>query len=64
MKIKLGYAARKFKNWSLYRLAEELNIPQQTVYSWANKRTKPSYKNMDKICEILGCKIEDILEAE
>ena len=64
MKIKLGYASRKFKDWSLYKLANELDIPQQTIYSWAHGRTQPSYKNMDKICEILNCRIEDILEAE
>lgn len=64
MKVKLREASRKFKNWSLYRLAKELNIKGQCVYSWANKRYQITYKNLDRICKILGCKISDILEEE
>lgn len=64
MKIKIKEAAQKFQKWSLYRLAKELDLPQQTVYSWANGRTQPSYENMDKLCDILGCQIADLLESE
>ena len=64
MKIKIKEAAKEKKNYSLYKLAQELNLPQQTVYSWAKGRTQPSYYNMDRLCDVLGCKIEDLLEAE
>ena len=64
MKIKLKEAAKNLKGYSLYRLAIVLNMPQQTIYSWANGRTQPSYENLDKICEALECSIGDILEAE
>ncbi len=64
MKIKIKETAKQKKNFSLYKLAQELNLPQQTVYSWAKGRTQPSYLNLDRICDILECKIEDILEAE
>ena len=64
MKIKIEEAARKYKDWSLYKLAKELNMHQQTVYGWANGRTQPSYENMDKLCSILGCEISDLFEAE
>ena len=64
MKIKIKEYAKDVKNWSLYKLAQELNLPQQTVYSWASGRTEPSFENLDKLCNILNCKIEDILEAE
>lgn len=64
MKVKLKEAAKNFKGYSLYKLATILNIPQQTVYSWAKGRTQPSYENMDKLCSVLECGIEDILEAE
>ena len=55
MKIKIKETAKDKKGWSLYRLAKELNLPQQTVYSWANGRTQPSYENMDRLCEVLEC---------
>jgi len=64
LKIRIKETARKKKSWSLYRLAKELGLPQQTVYSWANGRTQPSYDNMDKLCEILGCTIGDLFESE
>ena len=64
MKIKIKETAKKFQSWSLYRLAKELNLPQQTVYSWANGRTQPSYENMDRLCDILGCEVCDLFESE
>ena len=64
MKIKLKETAKEKKNYSLYRLAQELDLPQQTVYSWAKGRTQPSYLNLDRICAVLDCTIGDILEAE
>ncbi len=64
LKIKIKEKARKIKGWSLYRLAKELNLPQQTVYSWANGRTQPSYDNMDKLCRVIGCSIGELFEAD
>lgn len=64
MKIKIKEAAKNFKGYSLYRLAIVLNMPQQTIYSWANGRTQPSYENLDKLCEALNCSVGDLLEAE
>ncbi len=64
MKVKIKETALKNKGYSLYKLAKILNVPQQTVYSWAKGRTQPSYVNLDKICEVLNCQISDILEPE
>lgn len=64
MKIKIREIARRNKGFSLYKLAKELNLPQQTVYSWANGRTQPSYENMDKLCDILSCNLGDLFECE
>ena len=64
MKIKIKETAKKLKGYSLYRLAIVLNMPQQTIYSWENGRTQPSYENMDRLCEVLECSIGDLLEAE
>ena len=64
MKIKIKETAKEKKGYSLYKLAQMLNLPQQTIYSWAKGRTQPSYYNLDRICDVLNCNIEDILEAE
>ena len=64
LKIRIKEVAKKKKGWSLYRLAKELGLPQQTVYSWANGRTQPSYENMDKLCDALDCTVGELFEAE
>jgi len=64
LKIRIKEVARQIRGWSLYRLAKELGLPQQTVYSWANGRTQPSYDNMDRLCESIGCTIDELFEAE
>ncbi len=64
MKVKIKETAKLKKNYSLYKLAKVLNIPEQTVYSWAKGRTQPSYLNLDKLCDVLECGIQDLLEAE
>ena len=64
MKVKIKETAKLKKDYSLYRLAKIMNLPQQTIYSWAKGRTQPSYANLDKLCDVLECKIEDLLEAE
>jgi len=64
MIIRIKEVAKEKKEWSLYRLAKELSLPQQTVYSWASGRTQPSYENMDRLCEVMDCAIGDLFEAE
>lgn len=64
MKVKIKEVAKTKKEWSLYKLAKELGLPQQTVYSWASGRTQPSYDNMDKLCDILDCGVGELFEAD
>lgn len=64
VKIRIKEVARTKKGWSLYRLAKELGLPQQTVYSWANGRTQPSYENMDRLCDVISCSVGELFETE
>ena len=64
MKVRIKDVAKEKKDWSLYKLAKELGLPQQTVYSWASGRTQPSYENMDRLCDILDCMVGELFEAE
>lgn len=64
MKIKIKETLKSKKGWSLYKLAKVLNLPQQTIYSWASGRTQPSYENMDRLCEAINCTVGDLFEAE
>lgn len=64
MIIKIKEMARKNKNWSMYKLAKELSLPQQTIYSWAHGRTQPNYDNMEALCNILDCTMNDLFQPE
>lgn len=64
MKVKIKDVAHDKKDWSLYRLAKEMGLPQQTVYSWASGRTQPSYKHIDLMCHVLDCMVGDLFEAD
>ena len=64
MKIKIKETVKAKRGWSLYKLAKVLDLPQHTKYSWANGRTQPSYENMDRLCETIGCSVGDLFESE
>ncbi len=53
MKIKIREIAKKNKGYSLINCKRTTFNLQQTVYSWANGRTQPSYENMDRLCDAL-----------
>lgn len=63
MKIKIKEVV-KSRNISLYKVAKLMNTQQQTVYSWANGRTQPCYANMEKLCIVLKCTLDDLFEIE
>lgn len=60
IKNNLREAAKKFRGWSIYKLAQQLDLPHQTVYSWVWNKTQPSCENALKICRLLNCRYEDI----
>ncbi len=64
MKIKIKEVAQDKHGWSLYKLAKQMGLPQQTVYSWASGRTQPSYDNMDRLCDVLDCSVGELFEAD
>lgn len=64
MKSTIRQAARRYKKWSVYRLAKEMGVSCQTIYSWASGRTQPSFDNMDRLCHVLGCGIDELFEPE
>ena len=63
MKVNIKKLA-KAKGWTLYRLAKEMDLNEQTVYSWGAKSTQPGYANMERLCEVLGCTIGELFECE
>jgi DNA-binding XRE family transcriptional regulator len=64
MRVKLKEFAMQRKGWSMYKVAQLLELPQQTVYSWSSGRTQPGYLAMDKLCALLECTLNDLFEPE
>lgn len=60
MQLDIEKAAKDFKKWSLYRLAIELDLPNQSVYSWNSGKIIPSLKSIRRICDILNCTPNDL----
>ncbi len=60
MKLDIQKAAKRFKKWSLYRLAIELDLPNQAVYSWNRGKRIPTIKSIQKICDVLNCTPNDL----
>jgi transcriptional regulator with XRE-family HTH domain len=50
----------KAKGYTILGFAKELNISTQYVYNWINKYN-PSSKYIIKICKVLNCEADDLL---
>jgi len=53
---------RKKLNLSQSKLAEMLGVEPQTVSKWERGLGMPDYENVDRLKEIFGCTLSDILE--
>lgn len=52
------------RGWSIYRLTQEADIHQATVYSWFNeKKFTPSRKSLEAVCAALGISLAEFTAA-
>lgn len=62
IKIKIKDLLEK-RNLTMYWLAKETGISQVGMINICNQKTEGiKYENIDKICEALNVKVEDIIE--
>jgi len=52
--------AREKRGWSQWKAAAELNVDFNTVSRWENGKATPQGRNLHRICEVYGLKIEDL----
>lgn len=55
---------RLAKNWSLYRLSVEADLPQSTITNMINRETLPSIATLEAICKALGISISEFFQEE
>ena len=53
---------RKANNLSQEQLAEKLNISRQSISKWESGDTYPDMAKLIQLCEILNCKLPDIMD--
>ena len=47
------------RGWSVYKLANETGLPQQTINQWFNSETMPSIYNLGLICDAFGLTLSE-----
>lgn len=51
---------RQKKKWSQKKLADKLNVSQQTIAKWESKKSYPRSELLPKIALTLDCAIEEL----
>ena len=55
---------RKAKNLTQVDLAEKAQVPRSVIARHETGRTILSTKNLARICRVLGCRMEDVIEED
>lgn len=64
IKIKIDEILEK-QNKSRYWLSKQIGMTQNNLANLCNnKTTSIKFNNLEKICDVLNCRIEDILEID
>jgi len=50
---------REKRGWSVYRLASEADLNQQTIHKWLNLGTQPNLQNIEQVCSAFGITLAD-----
>lgn len=59
MKIKLA-GLRVNAGLTQEHVAEELHVSKSTVGKWENYKTSPTSIQLNKLCELYGCTLDDV----
>ena len=58
------YNLRKGKKLSQEKLAEKVGVSRQSVSKWENGESYPEMDKILKLCDIFGCKINDLVHED
>ena len=50
---------RSARGWSVYKLAHESGLNEQTIYNWASKKSYPAITALKAICDAFGITMAD-----
>ena len=61
MRLRIAELARQKKGWNMRRLAESMEVDHQTILYWNQGRTCPRLPVLMRLCRLLECSVEDLL---
>lgn len=63
LRLRIAERALEFRGWTMKQLAETLDVDHQTVMYWNQGRTFPRLPMMLKVCHLLDCKLDDLVDS-
>ncbi len=63
LRLKVSEISLKNRGWTMRELSERLMVDHQTVMYWNQGRTYPRLPMMLKVCHMLGCKLDDLVDG-
>lgn len=61
MKLKIKEVLRK-KEITFRDFANSCGLTERTLYNYCSNITVPSLDSLSRMCSVLGCKFEDVVE--
>lgn len=61
MRLRIAELARQKKGWNMRRVAESMEVDHQTILYWNQGRTYPRLPVLMRLCRLLECSVEDLL---
>jgi transcriptional regulator with XRE-family HTH domain len=63
MRMRITELACRQKGWTMKKLADAMGVEHQTVMYWNQGRAFPRLPMLIRLCRLLGCKLDDMIEA-
>jgi transcriptional regulator with XRE-family HTH domain len=61
MRLRIAELARLKKGWNMKKVAEKMDVEHQTILYWNQGRSYPRLPVLLRLCRLLECSIDDLL---
>jgi len=63
MRMRISELACEKKGWTMKQLADMMGVEHQTVMYWNQGRSFPRLPMLIRLCRLVGCTLDDIIDA-
>ncbi len=63
LRLRIAEISLEKRGWTMKELAERLRVEHQTVLYWNQGRAFPRLPMMIKLCRVLGCKLDELVQG-